>query len=106
MGFVRGTVVAAALATLAGVGIAQAQTTTWKIDPAHSEADFTVRHMGINNVHGRFGGVNGTVTLDEKDLTKSTVSATIDATTVDTGVVPRDGDLKGPHFFDVAKYPT
>lgn len=86
--------------------IAQAQTSTWKIDPMHSAADFSVKHMGISNVHGHFGGVNGTLTLDEKDLTKSSVSATIDTTTVDTGVAPRDGDLKGPHFFDVAQYPT
>src|SRR5271170_6368851 len=91
---------------IAGAGIAKAQTTTWKIDPAHSSADFSVKHMGISNVHGHFGGVNGTVTLDEKDLSKSTVNATIDATTVDTGVAPRDNDLKSDHFFDVAKYPT
>jgi polyisoprenoid-binding protein YceI len=106
MKFVRAIVMAAALATLASVGIAQAQTTTWKIDPSHSEADFTVKHMGITNVHGRFGGVSGTVTLDEKDLTKSSVSATVDTTTVDTGVEGRDKDLKGPHFFEVDKYPT
>jgi polyisoprenoid-binding protein YceI len=91
---------------LASVGMAQAQTTTWKIDPAHSAANFTVKHMGISNVQGRFGGVSGTVTLDEKELAKSSVTATIDATTVDTGVAPRDNDLKSDHFFDVTKYPT
>ncbi len=91
---------------LTGACIANAQATTWKIDPAHSSADFSIKHMGISNVNGHFGGITGTVTLDEKDLTKSSVSATVDTTTVDTGVAPRDSDLKSDHFFDVAKYPT
>lgn len=91
---------------LAGATLAQAQTSTWKIDPAHSSADFSVKHMGISNVHGHFSGVTGTVTLDEKEFTKSSVTAAIDATTVDTGNSMRDGDLKSDHFFDVAKYPA
>jgi polyisoprenoid-binding protein YceI len=90
----------------AGSLIAQAQTSSWKIDPAHSGADFSIRHMGLSNVHGHFGNVNGTVTIDEKDFTKSNVNATIDVTTVDTGVAQRDGHLKSPDFFDVAKFPT
>jgi polyisoprenoid-binding protein YceI len=97
---------ALALLIAAGAGLAQAQTSTWKIDPAHSEADFSIRHMGISNVHGHFGGVNGTLILDEKDLAKSTVNATIDTSTVDTGTAQRDTHLKSPDFFDVAKYPT
>ncbi len=88
------------------VGIAAAQTSTWKIDPAHSEADFAVKHMGISTVHGRFGNVTGTLVMDGADITKSTVTATVDTTTVDTGVAPRDGHLKSPSFFDVAKFPT
>jgi polyisoprenoid-binding protein YceI len=91
---------------VAGASLAQAQTSTWKIDPAHSAADFSVKHMGISNVHGHFGGVTGMVTLDEKEMAKSTVSATIDTTTVDTGNPQRDGHLKSPDFFDVAKFPT
>ena len=92
---------------LAGAAtLAQAQTSTWKIDPAHSAANFTVRHLGISNVHGRFGGVTGEIVLDPADLAKSSVKATIDTTTVDTGVPARDNDLKSDHFFDVAKYPT
>lgn len=85
---------------------AHGQSSTWKIDPAHSAANFTIRHLGISNVHGRFGGVTGEIVLDPADLTKSSVKATIDTTTVDTGVPPRDTDLKSDHFFDVAKYPT
>jgi polyisoprenoid-binding protein YceI len=92
------------LAGMATVG--HAQSSSWKIDPAHSAANFSVRHLGISNVHGRFGGVSGEVVLDPADLTKSSVKATIDTTTVDTGVPMRDTDLKSDHFFDVAKYPT
>ncbi len=93
-------------AAVLSVGMAGAQTSTWKIDPAHSEADFTAKHMGITNVHGRFGNVNGTLSLNEADVTKSTITATVDTTTVDTGVAQRDGHLKSPDFFDVAKFPT
>ena len=85
---------------------AHAQAGTWKIDPAHSAAEFSIRHMGLSNVHGRFGGVSGSITLDPADLTKSSVKATVDVTSVDTGVTPRDTHLKSPDFFDVAKYPT
>jgi polyisoprenoid-binding protein YceI len=85
---------------------ASAQTSTWKSDPAHSEVDFAIRHMGISNVHGRFGKVDATIVWDEHDVTKSTVNATIDVTGVDTGVPGRDNDLKGARFFDVANNPT
>jgi polyisoprenoid-binding protein YceI len=92
---------------LAGIAtVGHAQSSSWKIDPAHSAANFSVRHLGISNVHGRFGGVSGEVVLDPADLTRSSVKAIIDTTTVDTGVPMRDTDLKSDHFFDVAKYPT
>jgi polyisoprenoid-binding protein YceI len=93
-----------ALLTLTTV-VASAQVSKWQIDPAHSEADFTVRHMGISNVHGRFGNITGALTLDEKDITKSSANATVDITTVDSGVAQRDQDLKSPNFFDATKYP-
>lgn len=99
----RMTMIAAALVLSAAV--AGAQTSTWKVDPAHSGAEFTAQHMGISKVHGRFRNVNGTVILDEKDITKSSVNATIDTTTVDTGVAQRDTHLKSADFFEVAKYP-
>ena len=99
--------VKAAAATLALIApMAMAQTSTWKNDPAHSEVDFSIKHLGISNVHGRLGKVDTTITLDDKDITKSTVNATIDITGVDTGQAPRDNHLKSDSFFDVAKYAT
>lgn len=85
--------------------IAQAQS-TWAIDPAHSQAEFTIRHMGISNVRGRFTNINGTILMDEKDPAKSSVNATVDTTTVDTGVAQRDTHLKSGDFFDVTKFPA
>ncbi len=86
--------------------VAPAQTSVWTLDKNHSEVDFSVRHMGISNVHGRFGIADGKILLNDADITKSSVTVTIDTTTVDTGVAQRDNDLKSDHFFDVAKFPT
>lgn len=85
---------------------AVAQTATWNIDPNHSTAQFTVRHMGLSNVSGTFNKVSGTAQMDEKDFSKSSVDAVIDVASVDTRVEMRDNDLRSDHFFDVAKYPT
>jgi len=83
-----------------------AQTSIWNIDPAHSSAQFTVRHLGISNVSGAFTKVSGSVTLDDKDITQSQVNATIDAASIDTRQPDRDKDLRSPNFLDVEKYPT
>jgi polyisoprenoid-binding protein YceI len=95
-------------ATIAGILSlpATAATATWKIDAAHTAAQFAVKHLMIATVRGNFKGVNGTINWDESDVTKSTVNVTIDATTVDTGEPPRDKDLKSDKFFDVANHPT
>ena len=85
---------------------ALAQSSTWTSDPAHSEVDFSVKHLSISNVPGRFGNVNATIALNEADVTKSTVNATIDVSTVDTGMAPRDTHIKSPDFFDVATFST
>jgi len=85
---------------------AYAQTSTWAIDPAHSSVNFEILHMGVSHVHGAFSNVKGTVTLNEKDITKSSVAATIDTTTVSTGVEARDKHLKSADFFDVEKNPA
>jgi polyisoprenoid-binding protein YceI len=85
---------------------ALAQTaSTWQIDPAHANAQFSVSHLGISKVQGEFTNVTGTVQLDEKDAAKSVVSATIDVSTVYTRNDGRDKDLK-EGFFEVAKFPT
>jgi polyisoprenoid-binding protein YceI len=83
-----------------------AATSTWQIDPNHSSAQFAVRHLAISTVRGAFTRVNGTVQLDDKDISKSSVDVTIDADSVDTRVPNRDKDLRSDHFFDVEKYPT
>jgi polyisoprenoid-binding protein YceI len=85
---------------------AAAQTSIWTIDPKHSTAQFTVRHLAISNVSGNFTNVTGTIDLNEKDITQSRVSAVIDVSSVDTRVSDRDKDLRSPNFFDVEKYPT
>src|SRR5271169_3789573 len=82
---------------------ALAQTSTWNIDPNHSTAQFTVRHLGISNVTGSFTKVTGSVVLNDKDITQSQVSVSIDANSVDTRVEARDKDLRSPNFFDVEK---
>ena len=86
--------------------VALAEPTTWNIDPAHTQSIFTVRHMVISSVKGQFDKTTGVVALDDKDIGKSTVEATIDAASVNTRVANRDADLRSPNFFDVAKYPT
>lgn len=83
-----------------------ATTTTWKIDPVHSIAEFRVKHMMISNVRGQFTGVTGTLTFDPSDPTKSHVEASIDAATIDTRDPQRDAHLKSPDFFDTEKFPT
>ena len=97
--------IASAITLLASLS-ALAQTSTWNIDPAHSTAQFTVRHLAISNVTGNFTKVTGSVVLNEKDITQSQVSASIDVSSVDTRVEARNKDLKSPNFFDVEKYPT
>ena len=83
-----------------------ATTTTWNIDPAHSVAEFKVKHMMISNVKGQFPKVSGTLTLDESDLTKSRVEAVIEAGSIETRDAQRDTHLKSADFFDVEKFPT
>ena len=100
------TIIATVLSLLPAALPATAATSTWQIDPAHTAAQFAVKHLMISTVRGAFKGVTGTVTWDDQDVTKSSVNVTIDATTIDTGTAMRDNDLKSPNFFDVAKFPT
>jgi polyisoprenoid-binding protein YceI len=92
------------LALISPFGLAQ--TSTWVPDKAHSEVTFSLLHLGLSNVRGHFGNIGGSIVWNESDITKSIVNVTIDVTTVDTGVAPRDADLKSPNFFDVSQFPT
>jgi len=83
-----------------------AANSNWQIDPAHSSAQFSVRHMAISTVRGAFSKVTGAVVFDDKDISKSIVEVTIDANSVDTRVPDRDNDLRSEKFFDVAHYPS
>jgi polyisoprenoid-binding protein YceI len=83
----------------------QSSTSTWKIDPVHTSAEFKVRHMMITNVKGQFTGINGEITLDETDLTKSRVEATIEAASINTRESDRDTHLRSADFLDVEKFP-
>jgi polyisoprenoid-binding protein YceI len=97
--------VALAIAATALPAIAAAQTQSWTIDPGHSAATFSVRHMVITNVKGEFDGPVGTASFDPKDLSTLRIEATIDARTVNTRNADRDKDLRSDLFFDVAKHP-
>ena len=82
------------------------QSVTWRIDPLHSSAQFSVRHMIISTVRGQFGGVKGAVLFDAKNPASSSVEATIDCAIINTGEPKRDADLKSAEFFDVKRYPV
>ncbi len=82
-----------------------AQTTTWNIDPAHSVAEFKVRHMMISNVKGHFSKVSGELSLDESNISNSSIQASIEAASIETRDDQRDAHLKSADFFDVEKYP-
>lgn len=86
--------------------LALATPTTWNLDPSHSQVGFGVKHLVISNVRGAFSKYEGKVVLDEADVTKSSVEATIDVNSLDTRVADRDAHLKSPDFFDAAKYPS
>jgi polyisoprenoid-binding protein YceI len=79
---------------------------TWEMDPSHSSFQFKVRHMTVSNIKGDFSKFQGVVTIDEKDITQMKVEVAIESTSVNTGHPQRDEHLRGPDFFDVAKYPT
>jgi polyisoprenoid-binding protein YceI len=105
MNFRKFSVLAAMAVSMVCVG-AYAQTSTWTIDSAHSSAQFQIRHLGVSNVRGSITGVKGTVIFNDKDITKSSVTATLDTATVNTSNDARDKHLKSPDFFDAEKNPT
>jgi polyisoprenoid-binding protein YceI len=78
---------------------------TWDIDPVHSDVSFSVRHMMVSKVRGRFGKFSGTIVTGE-DITGSKVSVEIDATSIDTNNEQRDGHIRSADFFAVELHPT
>jgi polyisoprenoid-binding protein YceI len=80
-------------------------TNKWNIDTAHSGINFSIRHLVVAKVRGRFAKYSGSLELDAQDLTRSVVEATIEAASIDTGTAQRDDHLRSADFFDVAKYP-
>lgn len=80
--------------------------TNWNIDPAHSSAEFKVKHMMISNVKGSFAGIKGVLKLNEADPARSSVEAEIPVATLSTGDDQRDAHLKSADFFDAVKFPT
>jgi len=94
---------------LTGVGAfaqSSASTSAWTIDKNHTQVNFAITHMGVSTVRGSISGVTGTIVWDDKNPSKSSVEATIDATTVSTNNDNRDKDLKSANFFNVEKFPT
>ena len=82
-----------------------ASTVTWKLDPAHSSAEFKVKHMMISNVKGSFNGITGTLIEDTTDPSRSTVEASVDISTLSTGDAQRDAHLKSADFFHHEQHP-
>ena len=80
--------------------------TTWKLDPAHSHAEFKVKHMMISNVKGTFNGLSGPLTEHPTDKTLSSIDASIDVTSISTGDAQRDAHLKSADFFDAVQFGT
>ena len=85
---------------------ASGRAATWELDPAHSTIGFAIRHMMISTVRGQFRTFTGKATGDPKTPDTAQIEATIDVGSIDTANEKRDGHLKSPDFFDVAKFPT
>lgn len=80
--------------------------TEWQIDPAHSAAHFSVRHLMISNVRGEFSKLSGNVILDPADLTRSTVEVSLETSSINTREPQRDEHLRSADFFDVTNHPA
>lgn len=86
-------------------GLAHADAVEWKLDTSHTKIGFSVPHLVVSSVEGRFKEASANVKLDDADLTKSEVSVDINAASIDTGDTKRDDHLKSPEFFDAKKFP-
>jgi polyisoprenoid-binding protein YceI len=95
----------AALPLLLVAGLAHADSVEWKLDTSHTSVGFSVPHLVVSSVDGKFKEATASIKLDDADLTKSTVSVEINAASIDTGDQKRDDHLKSPDFFDAKKFP-
>lgn len=98
--------IALGLMLLLSASTAAAEPTVWQIDSSHTSVQFAVRHLMVSTVRGTFGKVSGVARLDPNDVTRSSVEATIDATSIDTRDAKRDAHLKDSDFLDVSRFPT
>lgn len=96
----------ALLAAASGAGSAAATPNRWVADPVHSSANFTATHFGLAHVHGIIPITNAVIVAPQSPQLPASVSATLDATGVDTRNSDRDADLRSPHYFDAARYPA
>jgi polyisoprenoid-binding protein YceI len=97
---------ASTVAPTPSTSITETSTSTWTIDPAHSAAEFKVRHMMISYVKGEFSSLSGVLKLNEMDYTQSSVEASVPTASVRTGDDKRDAYLKNADFFDIEKFPA
>jgi polyisoprenoid-binding protein YceI len=88
------------------MAISQSTATRWKIDPGHSTVEFAVKHLMVTTVKGRFRTLDGSFIWDEAHPEASSVTVTIDASSIDTGNAQRDEHLRSGDFFDVERFPT
>lgn len=94
------------LSALLFLGTLPAVAAPWEIDDAHTTAKFKIRHLMVSNVYGQITGAKGSIDMDDKDLTKTTGTVTLDVATINTANEKRDAHLKGEDFFETSKHPT
>ena len=94
------------LAFVTSLALSARAADTFKIDPVHSSVGFSVMHLGVTNVYGRFNDISGAVVFDKDNVANSSVELSVPIESIDTHVAKRDQHLKSPDFFDAKQFPT